>query len=222
MDFILGLGENATKWVEENFEKIKSKSGILGAVLIEDAIEVFTWIIEILTGIQQATFDTLDGLFTGIKQIFDGILLIAKGKLGNGLVSIAKGIVNAVIGVLNGLISGLNAIISPIRSLIVAVGKVMGKSWTMDNIRIPTIPRLAVGGIVNMPGRGIMYGGANIGERGAEGVIPLTNSQMMAQLGEAIGRYVTINANITNTMNGRIISRELQKINTNNDFAMNR
>lgn len=188
--------------------------------------EHFGWLGLTIGGIFQSMIETVmhlfDGLFTGIKQIFDGILLIFKGNFKQGFISIAKGIVNVVIGVLNGLISGLNAIISPIRSLIVAVGKVMGKSWTMDNIKIPTIPKLAVGGIVNMPGRGIMYGGANIGERGAEGVIPLTNSQMMAQLGEAIGRYVTINANITNTMNGRVISRELQKVNNNSDFAFNR
>ena len=72
-----------------------------------------------------------------------------------------------------------------------------------------------------MPGRGVNDMGANIGERGAEGVIPLTNSQMMSELGKAIGQYITINANITNTMNGRVISRELQKINNNSDFARN-
>ena len=33
---------------------------------------------------------------------------------------------------------------------------------------------------------------------------------------------VNINANITNTMNGRVISRELQKVNNTNDFAFNR
>jgi hypothetical protein len=44
----------------------------------------------------------------------------------------------------------------------------------------------------------------------------------METLGATIGKYITINASITNTMNGRVISRELQKINTNNDFAMNR
>lgn len=82
--------------------------------------------------------------------------------------------------------------------------------------------KLAKGGIVNMPGKGINYGGANIAEKGPEGVIPLTNSQMMSQLGEAIGKFITINANITNTMNGRIISRELQKIQNDSDFAFNR
>ena len=59
------------------------------------------------------------------------------------------------------------------------------------------------------------------GEAGAEGVIPLTDSQAMETLGEAIGRYITINANITNSMNGRVISRELQKIQSSNNFAYN-
>ena len=73
-----------------------------------------------------------------------------------------------------------------------------------------------------MPSRGIPIGGALAGERGAEGVIPLTDSQQMALLGEAIGRYITINAQITNTMNGRVISRELHKIQQENSFASNR
>ena len=90
--------------------------------------------------------------------------------------------------------------------------------------KLPTfkLPRLAKGGIINQPGRGIPVGSAIGGERGQEGVIPLTDSQQMQLLGEAIGRYVTINANITNTMNGRVISRELQKVNNTNDFAFNR
>lgn len=84
------------------------------------------------------------------------------------------------------------------------------------------IPKLATGGIINMPGRGVPIGGAIGGEAGAEGVIPLTDSQAMETLGQAIGRYITVNANITNTMNGRVISRELKKISANDDFAINR
>ena len=84
------------------------------------------------------------------------------------------------------------------------------------------LPKLASGGIINRPGPGVPYHGATIGERGAEAVVPLTDSQQMELLGEAIGKYITINANITNTMNGRVISRELQKINNESDFAFNR
>jgi len=84
------------------------------------------------------------------------------------------------------------------------------------------IPKLAVGGIVNMPGRGVPYNGAIIGERGAEAVVPLTDSQQMALLGEAIGKYITINATLYNYMNGRVISREIQRVQNENDFAYNR
>lgn len=68
-----------------------------------------------------------------------------------------------------------------------------------------------------------MVGGASAiaGEAGHEGYIPLSDSQAMETLGEAIGRYITINANITNTMNGRVISKTLQQIQNDRDFAYN-
>ena len=80
-------------------------------------------------------------------------------------------------------------------------------------------PKLAVGGIINQPGRGVPL--AMGGERGAEGVIPLTDAQQMQRLGEAIGRYITVNAQMNNYMNGRLISRELQQIQNEEDFAFN-
>lgn len=84
------------------------------------------------------------------------------------------------------------------------------------------IPKLASGGIINRPGQGVPIASAIGGERGHEAVVPLTDSQQMELLGQSIGRYITINANIINEMNGRVISRELQKIQNNQDFMMNR
>ena len=66
-----------------------------------------------------------------------------------------------------------------------------------------------------------MLGGAIGGEAGAEGVLPLTDTQAMETLGETIGKYITINANIVNKMNGRVISRQLQTIRNDEDFAYN-
>lgn len=43
----------------------------------------------------------------------------------------------------------------------------------------------------------------------------------MQLLGEAIGRYVTINANIPVSMNGRVISRELKQVQADQQFAYN-
>ena len=72
-----------------------------------------------------------------------------------------------------------------------------------------------------MPNRGTLVGGAIAGESGREGVIPLTDTQAMEELGRSIGRYITVNANIVNTMNGRVISRELKQIQNEQDFAYN-
>lgn len=83
------------------------------------------------------------------------------------------------------------------------------------------LPKLASGGIINQPGRGIPYNGAIIGERGAEAVVPLTDNEQMELLGATIGKYITINANIVNTMNGRVISRELKQVKNEQDFAFN-
>ena len=44
----------------------------------------------------------------------------------------------------------------------------------------------------------------------------------METLGEAIGRYITINANIPVSVGNRQIVRVIKKINTESDFAFNR
>lgn len=84
------------------------------------------------------------------------------------------------------------------------------------------MPKLAVGGIINNPGRGVPYHGATIGERGAEAVVPLTQGQQMELLGETIGRYVTINLTNVTQLDGRQIARKVDKISQNNDFVFNR
>lgn len=134
-----------------------------------------------------------------------------------------KGIANTLIDILNKAVDKINdklklKIGSTLASVLGAIG-VKVQAGTYQLFSIPHIPKLAKGGIINMPGRGVPI--AMGGERGQEGVIPLTDSQQMALLGEAIGKYITINATIQNTMNGRVISRELQKIQNENSFASN-
>ena len=51
--------------------------------------------------------------------------------------------------------------------------------------------------------------------------MPLTDTEQMELLGSTIGKYITINANIVNTMNGRVISRELKQIQNEQNFAYN-
>lgn len=72
-----------------------------------------------------------------------------------------------------------------------------------------------------MPNRGTMLGGAIVGESGREGVIPLTDTQAMAQLGEEIGKHVLVNLTNVTEMNGRVLAREIKQIQSEQNFAFN-
>ena len=163
------------------------------------------------------TFNSIVSFFGGIINSILGFFKTIGTKVGEAIGGAFKAVVN---GVLWAIESILNTPIKTINSLIKTINKVPGIN--LGTLKTFNLPRLAVGGIVNMPGRGVPIGGAIAGEVSKEGVLPLTDSQAMEELGATIGRYITINANITNTMNGRVISREIKKINANNDFALNR
>ena len=209
---------------------------------LQRILNVFDGVFTMIKGIFDGLIMFITGVFTGDwKRAWEGIVKIGasifeglKKVLGNVLgfllnmldtvsktigrvLSFAfKAVVNGALSMIENL---LNAPIRAINGLLSLINAIPG----VNVPRIPTmkLPRLATGGIINMPNRGVMLGGAIAGESGAEGVIPLTDSQAMETLGEAIGRYITINANIVNSMNGRIISKELQRIKGQQEFAYN-
>lgn len=169
--------------------------------------------------------DMIQGLINGIKgmigrlqTLFSNIGATVANAVGNTFKAVINGIISLIESRINSTINTINGVLGFIKKLPI----ISGFTGKISNLSKVSFPRLAKGGIINMPNKGVMVGSAVAGESGREGVLPLTDSQAMEQLGEAIGRYITINANITNTMNGRIISRELQKINNENDFAFNR
>lgn len=53
------------------------------------------------------------------------------------------------------------------------------------------------------------------------GVIPLTDQEAMSELGREIGKNVLVNLTNITSMNGRIISRELKQVQSNQEFAYN-
>ena len=156
-------------------------------------------------------------LKSGLLGIFGTMGTEVGTVLGGAIGGALKSIVNAIMSFIE---NKINTMVSNINSFIGLINKIPGVN--IGKLSKVKLPRLAKGGIINQPGKGVPVGNAIAGEKGQEGVIPLTDAQQMALLGEAIGKYITINANITNTMNGRVISRELQKINNESDFAFNR
>ena len=172
-------------------------------------------------------------LLSSIKTFINGVVKLFKGDLIGGIKDMFKGFSTILITPIQtfynsakNMIKEMIGLFKDLRNTSIGGGGSFSISYggggggrAKGGIYYP---KLAVGGIINQPGRGVPYHGATIAERGAEAVLPLTDSQQMALLGEAIGKYITINAQITNTMNGRVISKELQRVQNGSDFAYNR
>lgn len=192
---------------------------------------VFDGIIKFITGVFTGDWqkawegikDIFKSLWDGIKGIFEGVIKI----IGDMTVTVAKTtgkiISSAFKAVVNGVMWAIETVLnSPIRAingLISVINAVPGIN--LGHLSEFNLPRLAVGGIVNMPNKGTMVGGAIAGESGREGVLPLTDQQTMAELGREIGRHVLVNLTNITTMNGRVIGRELKQVQSEQEFAFN-
>lgn len=195
---ILDIGKSIIKSIGDFISKVSTKISDFGKSIKTKVSTIFT---NIKTTISN-TIDKIKGFFTNMKthivNIWEGIKTSLKAPL------------NVMIGWVNKVINGLNKISVDIPDWVPGFG---GQKWGFN---IKTIPKLAQGGIVNNPGRGVNMGSYIAGERGAEAVLPLTDDTL-----QRLANMIPITINLTNSMNGRVISRELQKIQNQNGFASN-
>lgn len=82
--------------------------------------------------------------------------------------------------------------------------------------------KMASGSVISQPGRGVPITRAIGGEAGHEGILPLTNAQMMSQLGKEIGQNVSIDLTNIFKVDSRQLARIQKIVNAQNDFAFNR
>ena len=231
-----------SEWVHQMFGDVIGNIYDLFTRTLQNLLNIFDSFFKMIKGIFDGIIKFVKGVFTGdwqkawegikdiFKSIWDGIKGIVGGILkiisdmvvtvakttGTIISSAFKIVVNAVMGAIEGI---LNAPINAINGLINIINAIPGISLG----KLPTfnLPRLAVGGIVNMPNKGTLVGGAIAGESGREGVIPLTDNQAMAELGREIGRHVLVNLTNITQMNGRVIGRELKQVQSEQEFAFN-
>lgn len=192
--------------------------------IIPPIVEFFTNMWQKIKDGFSLAINSIKDKFTSIKDFFKNIITTIIGlfknigtSVGNVVGSAFKNVINSVLKAIENI---LNFPIRSINSLIKTINKVPGIN--LGTLNTFSLPRLAKGGIINQPGRGIPVGSAYAGERGAEGVIPLTDSQQMALLGEAIGRYVTINATIPVYAYNRQVDRQIKRIKAEDNFAFNK
>ena len=225
---LIALGVAIVTYVIQNWDKVKEILGQVGSWIYDNIIKpVADFFVNLWQGIKDGVgsavqwvkdkFSSIVSFFSDLISKIVGLFKTIGTKVGNAIGSAFKIVIN---GVLKSIENILNFPIKSINKLIDVINAVPG-----INIKtLPTfsLPRLAVGGIVNMPGRGVPVGGAITGEAGREGVIPLTDSQAMETLGATIGKYININLTNITKLDNRQIAKEQKKINAQNDFAFNR
>lgn len=219
-DKIKDLGKKIWEGIKELGNKIWEFLKGIGKAAYEAVTTPFKDLAKFFYDTFKAAWDKVSKLFSKGGKIFSGIK--------DGIVDSFKAIVNAIITGINKVIAvpfkTINGLLNKIRNISILGGHPFKGLWDKNPLPVPQIPKLAKGGIINLPGRGVPvgYGAAIAGESGREAVLPLTDTQMMAQLGEEIGKHINVAATIPIYVSNRMIERQQKKITIQNDFAANR
>ena len=197
------------------------RDGIKGAIskVTNACKEIWSAIKNVFSTVGTWFKDTFSNAWQKVKEVFSSGGKIFSG-IKDGIASTFKSIVNKLIDGINKIIrvpfNSINSMLNTIRGI-----SVMGVSpfkglWSYNPLSVPQIPKLALGGIVNRPGRGVP---AIIGEAGAEAVLPLeNNTEWMDILADKIsGGTVTIPI----TLDGKRIATYIVDIQKKKAFAKN-
>ena len=187
--------------------KIKLACQQIWTAIKEKFSNVGTWFKEKFSDAWQKVKD----VFSKGGETFEGIK--------EGISSTFKEIVNRLIDGTNTVIripfNKINSMLNTIRDISVLGVTPFKNLWSYNPLSIPQIPKLALGGIVNRPGRGVP---AIIGEAGAEAVLPLeNNTEWMDILADKIGGNVTIPI----YLGGKKIAEYVVDLQKKKAFAMN-
>ena len=142
--FITLFGPHIMNAVQDIGDTFGTVFGVIVDV-ISSVIQVLTGILDFLTGVFTGDWEKA---WSGIKDIFEG--------LWNGIWAILKGVLNVCIDALNqtwkAIAETFISLINTIGDVAKNVGKLFGVKdwgWKIDPKKIPTIPKLADGGLVD-------------------------------------------------------------------------
>lgn len=176
-------------------------------VVVTPIIEVFKFIGNIITSVFKGIVNVIKSMINFMVSAFKKMAKTVSGIF-NGIANTIKGVFSGVVsfikGIINGIIDGINVVIS-------------GINLIPKHTKVPKIPKLAKGGVVNRPTQAL------IGEAGPEAVVPLTPKGISSFM-QGISRYNTgdynngkttnITMNVTNNGNfdGKLVERYLTKL----------
>lgn len=164
-------------------------------------------------------WNQIKNTYVTIFNLIKNMVVTVAQTTGTIIAGVFKAVVNAVLRTIETM---LNTPIRAINRLIRVINNVPGIN--LGTLSTFKLPRLAKGTILNAPGRGVPVAGgtALAGEAGREAYLPLSDTQLLEELGSTIGKYINLNATIPIYVGNRQIAREIKRINTESDFAFNR
>lgn len=218
-DGIVNILQDLLNWFNDMFTNIKN---------IFDNIIAF--IRNVFTGNWKGAWDNIKNIFISIWNIIKSTFLDVISIIKNIVVGIGQTVGNIIAGVFKAVVNAvLRTIESVLNAPIRAINRLIGVINNVPGINLRTLstfnlPRLAKGTILNAPGRGVPVAGgtALAGEAGREAYLPLSDTQLLEELGSTIGKYINLNATIPIYVGNRQIAREIKRINAESDFAFNR
>lgn len=238
---LIALGVAIVAYVIQNWNTVKEILGAVGTWIYDHIIKPVG---DFFAGMWNGFKEGAKKAWEGIKSIFGSVASFFKsifttawegvkavfstgGKIFTGL---TEGILEAFKRIVNVIIDGINKVVAipfnGINSAFDGLRSVDLWGWKpfewVPRFKVPQIPKLAKGGILNNPGKGVYVGGAIAGEAGKELYMPLENEQMLDLVGEAIGRRISLTATIPVYVGNRQIVRETKKIELQDNFAFNR
>ena len=207
-EFGVNIIDGLCKGIKDSIYKVKQACIDIWTAIKEKFANVGTWFKEKFSD----AWTKVKDVFSEKGTIFDGIK--------EGISETFKTIVNKLIDGINKVIAvpfnSINRMLNTIRGVEVLGVSPFSGLWSYNPLSVPQIPKLALGGIVNRPGRGVP---AIIGEAGAEAVLPLeNNTEWMDILADKIGGgTITIPINL----DGKRIATYVVDIQKKKAFAMN-
>lgn len=195
--------------------------GIKGGIdkIRQACVDIWTAIKSKFSNVSTWFKDTFSKAWSNVKDVFSTGGKVFDG-IKDGISSTFKTIVNGLIDGINKVISvpfnSINSMLNKIRSVNVLGISPFANMWSYNPLSVPQIPKLALGGIVNRPGRGVL---SIIGEAGKEAVLPLeNNTEWMDVLAEKIGMGTLT---IPITIDGKKIATYIVDLQAKKAFAMN-
>ena len=218
-DGIVNILQDLLNWFNDIFTNIKN---------IFDNIIAF--IKNVFTGNWKGAWENIKNIFISIWNIIKSTFFTVINIIKNVVVGIGQTVGNIIAGVFKAVVNAvLRTIESVLNAPIRAINRLIGVINNVPGINLGTLstfnlPRLAKGTILNAPGRGVPVAGgtALAGEAGREAYLPLSDTQLLEELGSTIGKYINLNATIPIYVGNRQIAREIKRINAESDFAFNR